>query len=187
MTDNKQNHQIPNPKSPNDLVLGVDGGGTKTAAWLAIADADPGDDKPIGRGIAGPGNPRAVGFETALSNINAAIHEAFRTAQLPVRKVQAACLALAGADRPAERNRLEQWCTEQDLAGCLVLTNDADPLLAAASRDNFGIALIAGTGSFAFGRDREGQTARCGGWGYLLGDEGSGYSIALTGLRAAAK
>ncbi|MCI0359969.1 MAG: hypothetical protein L0211_15940, partial [Planctomycetaceae bacterium] len=50
---------------------------------------------------------------------------------------------------------------------------------------NRGIALIAGTGSLAWGRNEAGETARCGGWGYLLGDEGSGFAIAISGLRAA--
>ena len=169
-----------------NFVLGIDGGGTKTAAWLSTV-ASRADDQPLGSGIAGPGNPRAVGFETAFSNIHAAIEAAFVDADVPKSTVRAACLALAGADRPAERSRLEKWCTEQNLAEQLVLTNDADPLLAVASPENWGIALISGTGSIAFGRDRIGQTARCGGWGYLFGDEGSGYAIALAGLQAAAR
>ena len=169
-----------------DLVLGIDGGGTKTAAWLSTV-GECAEEKPLGCGSAGPGNPRAVGFEIAFANILAAVEAAFADADMPRTTVRAACLALAGADRAAERSRLEKWCVEQNLAERLVLTNDAEPLLAAASQENCGIALISGTGSFAFGRDRNGQTARCGGWGYLFGDEGSGYAIALSGLQAAAR
>ena len=169
-----------------DLVVGIDGGGTKTVAWLCAATAVP-SDQPLGRGVTGPGNPRSIGFEDAFSNIDLAIAAAFADAKIPRQKVKAACLALAGADRPAERNRLEQWCRERNIAEQVIITNDAVPLLAAASVDNWGVVILAGTGSFAFGRNREGLTARCGGWGYLLGDEGSGYAIAVAGLRAAAR
>ena len=51
--------------------------------------------------------------------------------------------------------------------------------------DGVGVALIAGTGSVAFGRAADGRTIRCGGWGYLLGDEGSGYAIGRAALRLA--
>ena len=170
----------------SDLVLGIDGGGTKTAAWLTSVSASR-EEEPLGRGTAGPGNPRSAGFEVAFANIDAAIASAFVDARIPRQTVQAACLALAGADRPAERTRLTEWCDRRAIAGRVVLTNDAEPLLAAASPEKWGVALIAGTGSFAFGRGRSGSAARCGGWGYLLGDEGSGYAIALAGLRAAAR
>ena len=48
-----------------------------------------------------------------------------------------------------------------------------------------GIALIAGTGSVAYGRGEDGRTIRCGGWGYLLGDDGSGFAIGRAALRLA--
>jgi N-acetylglucosamine kinase-like BadF-type ATPase len=64
---------------------------------------------------------------------------------------------------------------------------DAEPVLAAASAGNTGIALICGTGSLAWGRNAAGVIARCGGWGYLMSDEGSGYAIAMAGLRAAVR
>jgi N-acetylglucosamine kinase-like BadF-type ATPase len=60
-------------------------------------------------------------------------------------------------------------------------------LLAAGTPDGWGVAVIAGTGSMAFGRAPDGRTARAGGWGYLLGDEGSGYALALAALRAVAR
>ena len=61
------------------LVIGVDGGGTKTVAWLAPAD-DMTNTAIVGRGQAGPGNPRAVGFDVAQANIAAAIDAAYRNA-----------------------------------------------------------------------------------------------------------
>jgi N-acetylglucosamine kinase-like BadF-type ATPase len=57
-------------------------------------------------------------------------------------------------------------------------------LLAAGTPDNWGLAIVAGTGSIAVGRAADGRRARAGGWGYLLGDEGSGYQITLAALQA---
>jgi N-acetylglucosamine kinase-like BadF-type ATPase len=168
------------------LVLGVDGGGTKTVAWLAPL-ADDGSGRVLGRGNAGPGNPRAVGFETAQANIEAAIAAAFADAELTRTPVAAACFGLAGAGRPAEQQQIQQWALGCGIAATVQVTDDAEPILAAASLEGCGIALIAGTGSLCLGRNAAGETARCGGWGYLLGDEGSGYAIALAGLRAAVR
>jgi N-acetylglucosamine kinase-like BadF-type ATPase len=170
--------------SPSDLVLGVDGGGTKTVAWLAPLD-DKSNTMVLGRGHAGPGNPRAAGFDIAQGNIALAIQSAFDDAQLPRATVAAACFGLAGAGREPEQKRIARWAKEFGITSRAQVTGDAEPILAAASPDNCGIALICGTGSLAWGRNQQGETARCGGWGYLLGDEGSGYAIALAGLRRA--
>ncbi len=170
----------------SDLVIGVDGGGTKTIAWLALLD-DGGSGTVLGRGQAGPGNPRAAGFEVAQANIDMAIDSAFADSQLPRDQVAAACLCLSGAGRAVEQERLTAWANERNLAQVTRVTGDAEPILAAASPENWGIALISGTGSLAWGRGREGQIARSGGWGYLIGDEGSAYAIALVGLRAAVR
>ncbi len=172
--------------TPDPLVLGVDGGGTKTVAWLAPLD-DVGSGEILGRGHAGPGNPRAAGFETAQANIEAAIAAAFADARLPQQTVATACFGLAGAGRAAEQEQITAWALARGIARRVQVTGDAEPILAAAAPDNVGIALISGTGSLAFGRNAAGETARCGGWGYLLGDEGSGYAIALAGLRAAVR
>lgn len=168
----------------SDLVIGVDGGGTKTVAWLAPLQDD-GTGLVLGRGRAGPGNPRATGFEVAQASIAAAIDAAFADANLPRARVAAASLCLSGAGRPAEQARLTQWADQQAVAQITRVTGDAEPILAAASAENLGVALISGTGSLAWGRNRDGTVVRSGGWGYLIGDEGSAYTIALAGLRAA--
>lgn len=167
-----------------DLVIGVDGGGTKTVAWLAPLH-DVGAETAFGRGRAGPGNPRAAGFEVAQANIDAAIDAAFADVNIPRGQVAAACLCLSGAGRAAEQTRMTQWAESRGLARVTRVTGDAEPILAAASVENWGIALISGTGSLAWGRNRAGDVARSGGWGYLIGDEGSASAIALAGLRAA--
>ena len=169
----------------DQLVLGIDGGGSKTLAWLASRESDGSPVEPIGRGLAGPSNPRAVGFDSAFLNIEAAIESAFADAACPRGTVSAICLCLAGAGRLEEQQRIAAWATSRGIATRVRVTSDAEPILAAAAPDLLGIALISGTGSLAWGRNAEGLTARCGGWGYLMGDEGSGYAIAIDGLRAA--
>jgi N-acetylmuramic acid 6-phosphate etherase len=166
------------------LVLGIDGGGSKTAAWLSRKN-ESGEWTIVGRGVAGASNPQAVGFAMAFCNLDSAVNAAFANARLACVEVAAACGALAGAERESDRRQVERWAHERRLAAKLQFVHDALPLLAAGTPAGHGVALIAGTGSFAFGQNARGETARAGGWGYLIGDEGSGYSIALAALRRA--
>jgi len=167
------------------LILGIDGGGSKTLAWLATRDGT--DSTPLGIGDAGPSNPQSVGWAAALANIDRAIQRAFAAANIERGPVAAACLAIAGAGRDADQERLRTWAKQRRIANELAVTHDAMPILAAGTRNLTGIALICGTGSLAFGRDAAGITARSGGMGYLLSDDGSGYDIARLGLRAVAR
>jgi N-acetylglucosamine kinase-like BadF-type ATPase len=179
--DRRVNPSLPCDAAP--FVLGVDGGGTKTVAWLALRDA-PVSAAPLGIGQAGPSNPRAVGFPAAQGEILRAIRAAFEDAGLALQPVEGGCLALAGAGRSTEQEVMMRWAASAGLARQVIVTDDAEPIFAAMA-ERFGVALICGTGSLALGRNREGGTARVGGWGYLLGDEGSGYQLACQGLRAA--
>ncbi|QDV33595.1 N-acetylglucosamine kinase [Tautonia plasticadhaerens] len=164
------------------LVIGVDGGGTSTEAWLADAGGTV-----LGRGTAGPSNAKAVGDDRARRALSEAIDSARADAGIGDRPVAVACLGLAGFDRPDDRARLASWCEQGGWAGRLVPANDGDLVLAAGTPEGFGIALIAGTGSIAVGKAPGGRSARAGGWGPLIGDEGSAYSVALAGLRLVAR
>ncbi|MCG8650646.1 MAG: N-acetylglucosamine kinase [Pirellulales bacterium] len=170
---------------PNELVLGIDGGGTKTEVWLAYR-SQPQQNGVVGKGRGQTSNPRSVTFDQAIGHLDQAIDAAFANAGLPRRCVAAACIGLAGADRDEEQQRLRTWAHQVNLAQKITLTNDALPLLHAAAPDGVGIALIAGTGSLCLGRNPDGRLHRCGGWGPVMGDEGSGYWIACQGLRAVA-
>ena len=165
----------------SEYLLGVDGGGTGTTCLLAGRDGTV-----LGRGSAGPSNYLSVGAERALAAINDAVDQAFQSAGIGRGPVAVACLGLAGAGRPADEQRLRELLTPLQLAGELVITHDAAIALAAGLYDpeGPGIVIIAGTGSIAFGRNRAGETARAGGWGWLLGDEGSGYTIGRNALIA---
>jgi len=164
------------------LVIGVDGGGTSTDAWLAEPP-----DRILGRGRAGPSNVQAVGPDRALEALSTAIQAAFEDAGRSLESVEVACFGLAGFDRPQDRALLNRWADAKQWCRALVTVNDGDLVIAAGTPDNAGIALIAGTGSIAVGRTPDGRTARAGGWGYLIGDEGSAYRVALEGLRLVAR
>jgi N-acetylglucosamine kinase-like BadF-type ATPase len=166
-------------------VLSVDGGGTKTVAWIAPATA--GAPQPIGKGQTGPSNPQVVGWSAALDQVDLAVERAFRDAQLARGPLGSACLALAGAGREDDRKRIEDWARQRCLADRILAIHDALPVLAAGTPECAGIALIAGTGSLAFGRSADGRTGRAGGWGHLMGDEGSGYAVVRAALQAIAR
>jgi len=176
----------PNPASDGrpQLVMGVDGGGTKTVACLAELRAG----QPLhilGRGRGGPGNLLVVG-EKAFTHLKEAIDRAFADASLPPNPVQRLCLALAGSDRESVRERLAQWVHQEKLANDLLMVHDGEAALSVVPPAVAGIALISGTGSLAYGRDACGKTIRVGGWGPVLGDEGSGYWLVVEALRALA-
>src|SRR5579883_899723 len=167
-----------------ELLLGIDGGGTRTIVLLATRRAS--DWKVLGRGEAGPSNRQAVGTPAALAALDEATDRAFAASGRPRSAVHAACLGLAGAGRPVDQEIVREWATRANLAAEVQVIEDAALLLAAGTPAGWGVAVVAGTGSMAYARDAAGRTARSGGWGPLLGDEGSGYAIALAGLRAAA-
>lgn len=169
-------------------VLGIDGGGTKTVAWLAARGDDSLQNNVVlGKGSAGPSNQRAVGPVMALNNLDAAIESAFADAGLPRATVSAACLGLAGADRDSDRRVIEDWARFSRVAATVQVVNDAVPLLHVDQGDGWGVALIAGTGSLAWGMDAMGRTVRSGGWGYLFSDEGSAFSIGRAVLNAVSR
>lgn len=167
-------------------LLGVDGGGTKTCAAVAQIDAA-GQLVVLGRGVGGPGNPRATSLREAQHEISQAIESAFAAAGRPATRVAAVCLGLAGTGHPATRSAMEQWCAQQQLAARWRVVHDAQIILRSGTGSGAGIALIAGTGSLAYGCDAHGDTARAGGWGHLWSDEGSAYAIGVAALRAVAK
>lgn len=165
------------------LILGVDGGGTKTCAALASVEAT-GQLSVLGRGLSGPANPRATSLPSAQRQVLVAIQAAFAAANRRPLPVAAICLGLAGTGHPTTRLAMDQWCQRQHLAARWRVVPDAQLILRTGSLAGVGIALISGTGSLAYGCDARHVIARAGGWGHLWGDEGSGYAIGAAALRA---
>lgn len=189
-------------------ILGIDGGGTHTIAILAqprygeIPRSSPlttlqnatdhgqlttDNFSIIGRGEAGPSNLQAVGQHRAFRAIDDAVENAFRAARVARSSVRVAWLGIAGAGRPEDQTLLRDWAIKTKLADHVEVSHDAPLLLAAGTPEGWGVAVVAGTGSIAFARGPDGRTSRAGGWGFLLGDEGSGYALGLAGLQAVAQ
>lgn len=162
----------------SQFYLGVDGGGSKTLAVIVDATG-----RERGRGMAGSSNHEAVGHEQALSALHAAVGQAASAANTEW-PLAAAWLGLAGVDHPGDVAALLPQA--RALAKTVRVTNDAELLLAALPR-GIGVAVIAGTGSIALGCNTQGDSARAGGWGHVMGDEGSGYAIGRDALRAAVR
>lgn len=163
---------------PTPLCLGIDGGGSKTLAVIVDAAG-----RERGRGVAGSSNHEVVGMERALTAIHYAAERAALAAGIAL-PVASAWLGLSGVDHPGDCERFQPRVSS--LARHARISNDAELALSALPQQ-VGVALIAGTGSIALGRDAAGRIARVGGWGHVFGDEGSGYAIGRAGLQAAAR
>ena len=160
---------------PASLVVGIDAGGSKTRAFAVDRDG-----AVVGRGAGGGAN--LLSSPDPAGSIAAALAESLGSA-----KPEAVVLSCSGGDRPADRERGRAILTQ--LVGPAVridVTHDAIAALYAGNPAGCGVVLISGTGSIAFGRNDEGDERRAGGWGYLIGDEGSAVWLGLEGLRAAA-
>lgn len=165
-----------------DLILGIDGGGTHTVALLARKRGHDWDI--LGRGEAGPSNIQAVGRTRTFQALDKAILLAFQAAEEERRPAAAACFGMAGAGRAEDQAVICRWAEGNRIAGRIEVSTDAALLLAAGTPTGWGVAVVAGTGSIAVGRTPAGELVRSGGWGYLLGDEGSGYAVVMRALRA---
>jgi N-acetylglucosamine kinase-like BadF-type ATPase len=157
-------------------VLGIDAGGTKTVCLLA-------DDRGVvlAEARGGGANLQAHG-ELEVEKV---LHHVMDTA-LGNRDIRlsAICLGIAGVDRPQDAEAVRGIMRRIGAKTRTLVVNDALVALVAGAGENPGVVLIAGTGSIAYGRDASGHAARAGGWGYLLGDEGSGFWIGRRALSA---
>ena len=157
-------------------VLGIDAGGTKTVCQLAGANGEV-----LAEARRGGANLQAAG-ELEVEKV---LHEVMEEA-LADRDVipSAICLGIAGVDRPDDARVVRGIMRRIGYKAKILVVNDALVALEAGAPAQPGVVVIAGTGSIAYGRNARNQAARAGGWGYVLGDEGSGYWIGRAALRA---
>ena len=167
----------------HSLILGVDGGGTKTDACLAQVGLN-GEEKILGRGQAGSSNVKAVGADIALTNLLQAVEQAWSVANLSRGRVAIAVFGLSGAGRPETQKLIQEWAREQNIADQVRVVHDALPVLIAGTPAGQGVALIAGTGAVAHAADQQNNSAVAGGWGYWFGDEGSAFWLGQAATRA---
>lgn len=168
------------------LVLGVDGGGSKTAALLASLDKN-GQLTILGRGIGGPSNLRLAGKEQSLQSLDKAVNEALMDADVEGKELHCAVLALAGSTSPGVKEDVSNWARKRKLSSNVEIVPDIDPVLAIGTDSKPAAALIVGTGSVAVGTDAAGNTIMRGGWGHWFGDKGSGFYLGYKALAAVAE
>ena len=161
------------------VLIGADVGGTKTAVAVSV------DGKITGR-AEGPG--AAVRPGRALASASTII-EVVRRALSEAGRLTGDVLVVgaAGAGRPPEREELRTAIRNENIVGTVTVTTDIEIALAAAFKEGPGIVVSAGTGSVAVGRDQKGQRHRIGGYGWQMGDEGSGYAIGRASLGAVSR
>jgi len=157
-------------------VLGIDVGGTKTVCLLADQDGTIlSTARQVGANLQGAG-------ELALEKVLHGVMEAALAGQhvMPA----AICLGIAGVDRAEDQDVVREIMDRIGYKATILIVNDALIALQAGIGDAPGIVIVSGTGSIAYGRNDRGEAERAGGWGYVLGDEGSGYWIGRQALRA---
>ncbi len=155
-------------------LLGIDGGATKTLA--AVLDTQ---EPALHLGHSGPSNEDAVGAEAAVAALLEAAAQAVQAAGIEQGELDGAVLAVAGTDtasvtRHVRRARGEGWIVVNDVVGAWATATGAGP----------GVGVISGTGSNVFGVGPTGNSWRTGGWGHILGDEGSGYWLGVESIKA---
>lgn len=156
-------------------LMGVDGGATKTLAAVLDLQSDE-----LHLAHAGPSNEDAVGAKAAVEALLGAAEGAIAQAGIGPAELGGAVLAVAGTDtesivRHVRAARSEAWIVVNDVVGAWATATGAGP----------GVAVISGTGSNVFGVGPDARAWRAGGWGHLLGDEGSGYWLGLQSIKAA--
>lgn len=157
-------------------VLGIDAGGTKTVCLLA-------DDNGtvIAEARRGGANLQAVGELEVEKVLHDVMEEAIGSHDI---RPGAICLGIAGVDRPDDAAVVKSIMKRIGYKARVLVVNDALVALEAGVPGEPGVVVISGTGSISYGRNAKGEAARSGGWGYVLGDEGSGYWIGRAALRA---
>jgi N-acetylglucosamine kinase-like BadF-type ATPase len=161
--------------------LGIDGGGTKTRCVLAD------ETTVLAKAMTGGSNVVRLGETQAREALHTAVRQVCGTANISPDHIRALCIGAAGAARPEIAAQIRSILAEliPDTAPTrIVVVGDTEIALEAAFGAGPGVIAIAGTGSIVYGRDAAGHTARAGGWGFAVSDEGSGHWIGRRAISA---
>lgn len=163
--------------SSTRLFVGIDGGGTKTTTVVVDAAGNE-----LARHGGHTSNPAVIGFDATTAVLRDGLNAVRTTLDLDVH-FAGGWIGLAGVDRPGDHEQLlpglSEFITEPRIS------NDGELILSGLA-GNPGVGLIAGTGSIAIGRNASGDRIRAGGWGHIMGDEGSGWAFGVAALKAVA-
>ncbi len=159
------------------IFLGIDGGASKTSCLIGN------EESVLGRGTAAGSSVIRIGEARSGEAIAAGIREACADARVTPLQIERTCIGVTGAARPQiqeiiRRILAEIVCGEIEVAGDHIIAREA------AFGSGPGVIVIAGTGSIAYGENGAGKTARAGGWGFAISDEGSGHWIGKTAISA---
>ena len=148
-------------------LIGIDGGGTQTIGVIADTNGNH-----LSKVVEKSTNYHVVGIEQVEATLGSILKQLLQNTGIRATNCQAACFGLAGVGRAEDHQKIYRLCERIGIPRQFILTHDAE------------IALTSGTGSMVYGQNSEGKSVRVGGWGHLLGDEGSGYDIGHRGLKA---
>ena len=160
------------------IYLGIDGGGTKTTC--AVGD----DHSLLASATTGPSNIIRVGEDEARDSLLAAIRQSCAAAGTTPESVARVCIGMSGGARPQISEIIRRIVAEL-VPGEIEIVGDMVTALRAAFPSSVGVLVVAGTGSIGYGRNQRGETARAGGWGFAISDEGSGHWIGRSAVIAA--
>ena len=163
-------------------IIGIDGGGTETVGILTTATG-----RCLAQVQSGPSNYHVVGEAKTQTVLKSVVKALCEKAGISPTSAIHCCLGMAGLGRAEDRKIIGRICDELGISENRILTHDAHIALVGGTAKQQGVIVISGTGAIVYGINADGKEARASGWGYLLGDEGSGYDIAIKGLRAIAR
>ena len=163
-------------------IIGIDGGGTGTVGILTTETG-----RCLAQVQSGPSNYHVVGEAKTQAVLKNVVEELCEKAGIPLTSAIHFCLGMAGLGRAEDKKVIGKICDELGINENRILTHDAHIALVGGTEKQHGVIVISGTGAIVYGINADGKEARASGWGYLLGDEGSGYDIAINGLRAVAR
>ena len=159
------------------IFLGIDGGGSKTSCLIGNQSSV------LGTGTSAGSNVVRVGKSRARESLGAAIREACAAAKISPSRIEKTCVGIAGGVLPEIAEAVRRLVSEF-VSGEVVVVGDMVIAMEAAFGVGPGVIVIAGTGSIVYGRNSAGQTARAGGWGFAISDEGSGHWIGRSAVAA---
>lgn len=171
-----------------DIFIGVDGGGTKTEA-VVINNRG----KVLSRYSGSSTNPYVVTFDGAMLELMSVLDKVIQplASSIPEATIKGICLGMSGVNTTEEKDNvissLRAYQEQRGLSFPISMTNEAIISLMASLGREYGILVISGTGSNTYGITKKGEQYRVGGWGHILGDEGSGYQIGLLSLKTVIK